>query len=85
MSETAIPRLFPSRLALRAPRAGGPGPAIPPRLLLPRLWIEQALLDRRLAQECARPRPDDALLRDLRQARLALRDRIQAARRARHG
>lgn len=79
MSDAAAPRLFPSRLTLRAPRAAGSGPATS-LATLARLWIEHALAERRLAQEAARPRPDHELLRALRRQRLHLRDRIAAAR-----
>lgn len=83
MSDAVAPRLFPSRLTLRAPRAASPGPATT-FATVARLWIEHALAERRLAQEAARPRPDHALLRALRLERLRLRDRIAAARLSAH-
>jgi len=73
------PRLFPSRLG-SAPRHARPGD-IPTGdagrvWLLSSLWVQHANLERRIAEEEVRPRPDAEVLRARKCEKLALRDRI---------
>lgn len=79
MPAPATPRLFPTRLGLRAARpADAPedAPSAAQVWLLARLWVRHAELDRRLTEALRHPAPDEAALAALRRERLAVRDRI---------
>jgi hypothetical protein len=75
-------RLFPTRLSFE--RSSLQSSAKPPEdlasltWLLSRLWLHHSILERRIAEAAARPRPDSAALSALKRERLAVRDRIAA-------
>jgi len=73
-------RLFPTRLSFERPsrRSGDPALATSTTRfwLLTRLRILHAGLERRIAEEAARPRPDTAAIGALKRERLAVRDRM---------
>jgi len=75
-------RLFPTRLSFErtAAQSGNPAPrnlASVTRLLA-RLQVEHSGLERRIAEEAGRPRPDFTVIDALKRERLAVRDRMAA-------
>lgn len=78
-SAPTTPRLFPTRLGLRAARpADAPedAPSAAQVWLLARLWVRHGELERRLAALLREDAPDAGALAALRRERLAVRDRI---------
>ena len=75
-------RLFPTRLSFErsAPQSSDKPPQVLASLtwLMSRLWLHHSVLERRIAEAAARPRPDSAALGVLKRERLAVRDRIAA-------
>lgn len=72
-------RLFPSRLGPARPRPRPEDMAAEEEgraWLRARLWLRHAGLDRRIAEEAARPRPDAETLRTLKRDKLLVKDRI---------
>lgn len=79
-------RLFPTRLSFErtAAQSGNPAPRDLATVtwLLARLQVQHSGLERRIAEEAGRPRPDFTVIGALKRERLAVRDRIAALERS---
>ncbi len=79
-------RLLPTRLSFERTAARSANPAsrglATIAWLLTRLQVQHSGLERRIAEEAGRPRPDATVLGALKREKLAVRDRIAALERS---